>query len=577
MPTIPTVFRSIRPNDVQFRPFKAYKNYSLKNTTAAEASQSGYFAYTGIYQNTPPLLGDINNSYASNSIDNRNQQVVWKQIDHKYYRYPYDPARSFELTNRTKTQKRLFRSASILTVPYFESGERIKPGSVEVTASGITLRDDGYGNLRDINIPTASLMNDDDLKLYLSFNDAYRLTQTGTGLVSGRLKYELRKQDQLSTLDTITITGGVTLSTVNSGLCAQFDHPGTSSIRIPHDDIFDRMNACDDWTLSFWLYVPDLGSGTSSIISKYAVTSEQRLDRRNSKVIIADKIIPSPNYATDDLTKYRRPIDFSVEHKGGAVGDFNFRISDGTFETVLYDTDVGIGLNAWKHIAIVNNGSTQTVQLFVNDSLESTATMPPGPTGNKADIVFGTIDLTDTHAADGHQLAEFRFYDASGSRAQLATLNNRVAGERLLYQTNIVGNVFYRNGQIVISSPINKYNVSNGAFFDQPFNVSYKGQHTIYENEVMVRVPADTMNVSMNPSATYRPPAGETELCAEGQSNRPPGELRKTMFTNGTAFPYISTIGLYNDVGQLLAVGKLAQPIQKRDDVDMNFIIRWDY
>ena len=41
--------------------------------------------------------------------------------------------------------------------------------------------------------------------------------------------------------------------------------------------------------------------------------------------------------------------------------------------------------------------------------------------------------------------------------------------------------------------------------------------------------------------------------------------------------PYITTIGLYNDKSQLLAIGKLSQPIQKRDDIDMNFIVRWDY
>jgi hypothetical protein len=29
-------------------------------------------------------------------------------------------------------------------------------------------------------------------------------------------------------------------------------------------------------------------------------------------------------------------------------------------------------------------------------------------------------------------------------------------------------------------------------------------------------------------------------------------------------------------MGQLLAVGKLAQPIRKRNDVDMNFVIRMD-
>jgi hypothetical protein len=49
------------------------------------------------------------------------------------------------------------------------------------------------------------------------------------------------------------------------------------------------------------------------------------------------------------------------------------------------------------------------------------------------------------------------------------------------------------------------------------------------------------------------------------------------MFISGTAFPYITTVGLYNPQGQLLAVGKMAEPIQKRDDIDMNIVIRWDY
>jgi hypothetical protein len=48
-------------------------------------------------------------------------------------------------------------------------------------------------------------------------------------------------------------------------------------------------------------------------------------------------------------------------------------------------------------------------------------------------------------------------------------------------------------------------------------------------------------------------------------------------FVSGSDFaPYITTIGLYDDAGQLLAIGKLAQPIRKRNDVDMNFVIRVD-
>ena len=49
------------------------------------------------------------------------------------------------------------------------------------------------------------------------------------------------------------------------------------------------------------------------------------------------------------------------------------------------------------------------------------------------------------------------------------------------------------------------------------------------------------------------------------------------MFVSGTAYPYITTVGLYNEQAQLLAVGKLAEPLQKRDDIDMNIVLRWDY
>ena len=48
-------------------------------------------------------------------------------------------------------------------------------------------------------------------------------------------------------------------------------------------------------------------------------------------------------------------------------------------------------------------------------------------------------------------------------------------------------------------------------------------------------------------------------------------------FVSGSTFaPYITTIGLYNNFGELLAIAKLAQPIKKRNDVDMNFLIRLD-
>ena len=92
------------------------------------------------------------------------------------------------------------------------------------------------------------------------------------------------------------------------------------------------------------------------------------------------------------------------------------------------------------------------------------------------------------------------------------------------------------------------------------WNLEYKSSRTIYENEVLVKVPAGECNVSMNPSL-----------------RKPKSEKIQPQFTGSGFKPYITTVGLYDDDAQLLAVAKLARPIQKREDIDMNFLIRWDY
>jgi hypothetical protein len=40
--------------------------------------------------------------------------------------------------------------------------------------------------------------------------------------------------------------------------------------------------------------------------------------------------------------------------------------------------------------------------------------------------------------------------------------------------------------------------------------------------------------------------------------------------------PYITTIGLYDDNNQMVAVAKLAHPIKSYPDYPLNFIIRFD-
>jgi hypothetical protein len=94
-----------------------------------------------------------------------------------------------------------------------------------------------------------------------------------------------------------------------------------------------------------------------------------------------------------------------------------------------------------------------------------------------------------------------------------ATLGD-VSGKAYIYNlANLrdqfhVGNVFYRNGKIVLMT---SGSVFDGLFFN-PINVntyqydlSFKGQHTIFEKQVVCSVSPGEFNVSTNPSAVMRP------------------------------------------------------------------------
>ncbi len=48
-------------------------------------------------------------------------------------------------------------------------------------------------------------------------------------------------------------------------------------------------------------------------------------------------------------------------------------------------------------------------------------------------------------------------------------------------------------------------------------------------------------------------------------------------FATGSSFePYITTIGLYNDDYQLVAIGKLAKPLPNNKDISYTFSVRFD-
>ena len=93
------------------------------------------------------------------------------------------------------------------------------------------------------------------------------------------------------------------------------------------------------------------------------------------------------------------------------------------------------------------------------------------------------------------------------------------------------------------------------------FTLSFQNEHIIYENEVRCIVKESEFNLSYNPTLVTGSYAS--------------GSLRG--FATSASFePYVTTIGLYNDENQLLAVAKLGKPIVISADTDMTFIVKYD-
>ena len=117
-----------------------------------------------------------------------------------------------------------------------------------------------------------------------------------------------------------------------------------------------------------------------------------------------------------------------------------------------------------------------------------------------------------------------------------------------------------------------------------PYNLNLTAETTIYVNEVKCRVSENDFNYSQNPSVfkygTSITGSGSVPFYTPKGGISQWGELVDgTLADNvtGSSFhPYATTIGLFNDAGQLLVVGKLGTPYPIPSNTDMTFIVRWD-
>jgi hypothetical protein len=186
--SIPITFAPILKQDFTLNPIQVHKRFVI-GSASFSTTESGYIRRDAIYLGEKMKIGEPGSSYPTNSIDGTYMNIIWNQIDSRYYRFPYDSCATLEHSNRRFTYKHLGITGSVIICPQQDFGESIKPGSVYLINSSFDkfYRDDGNGNLYDYSIdPTTSSIdiNRNHLVGYWGFNEEFRKLNGVTGTIA---------------------------------------------------------------------------------------------------------------------------------------------------------------------------------------------------------------------------------------------------------------------------------------------------------------------------------------------------------------------------------------------------------
>ncbi len=156
-----------------------------------------------------------------------------------------------------------------------------------------------------------------------------------------------------------------------------------------------------------------------------------------------------------------------------------------------------------------------------------------------------------------------------------------------------VGNVIYPHGMIIFTNSASYSNEGYGISFygldsygsgigivpsasDVAYNnmtLSFSSSYTIYEAQYKCTIRESEFNATLNPSAQK----GGSLLTVNSSSFYQRGDGTLANNVTGSYFsPYVTTIGLYDELQNLLAVGKLSQPLPTSATTDTTILVNID-
>jgi hypothetical protein len=574
---MPGTFKKLDASDIKITPFEAHKQYSTDTDLSSIGAQTASLNWSGLNKST----------FTTGSRQ-------YYQIDKLYYRnYIQERANLLELNdaNYTTQERRLYKSASLLSLSQKTFGSEVQPESfnLSVTKDGITynITDDGFGNLYDVTIGKENFPNEDQRVLYLAPVQAFKREdlklniKTGNRIVNppstlGFPTYNKTVYDDSYFQNVVTYYNIVfnphTLGLNNYTLSHPKENSGYNDGRIivqnkPHLN-FDQ----EDFAISVYFeFQEDRTTGennwstqpSSQTEGDFLITKE---GAQNSPPLGSEA---GGDYSTDttgalSITTTPAPPQFPYRVRCFAPADHSASIElsrfDGDTESkvsaVIFRSGSDIGTNA--HIVLQRNNGT--LEIYKNGEQLATATdSTSNPCSNKADVIIYSKRLPDgTYRANGatwddeFNVSQLMIYNKALSATEIINVSQSITG------TPNIGNLFYDNGFAVLTHP--KYmSLFDGGTLD---SLSYKNTHLITEYEYQCTMNENEFEFTNNQSVRKKRNIESEELA--------------TFALNDDFKPYVTTVGLYDDDYNLLVVGKLGQPIKASSETDTTFVIRFD-
>jgi hypothetical protein len=283
----------------------------------------------------------------------------------------------------------------------------------------------------------------------------------------------------------------------------------------------------EDFAVSFYL---NSKSSTAPILYKFGASKKQS----NLGTIVAniyDYSISNPQYPykidiISDKLYFQR-------YDGSTISQVTASFTTGTKRHVLCQKS-GSELQIWINGSKISSGSDNSSYSTKNNSLVFV-----GANGSRTEFLSGSMS----------QIMIF-----AGALTSSTTVSNLSSS----YDNSPnIGNIVYEHGMYIITKPGKYQNVfKSGSSHSYIATFSSSVEYT--EQKYRCLVQPDEFDFTSNPTA----------LDFDGNV--------KNIQTSSLFSPYITSIGLYNNDNELVAIGKLAQPIKKNKKVPINFVVRYD-